>query len=88
MKILHIYYSDQFKKSVNKFIPKEKDLFARKLKLFREDPFSPQLKTHKLKGKLKNYWSFSLTYNLRVLFRFESTDSVEFIDAGTHEIYK
>jgi len=48
----------------------------------------PALKTHKLSGKLQEYWSFSIDYHLRIMFRFVDKQTVEFIDIGTHEIYK
>lgn len=56
--------------------------------LFKENCFNPRLKTHKLKGKLNGYWSFSITYSHRGLFEFLDGDSVAFIDVGDHSIYK
>lgn len=63
--------------------------FSSKVKAFMADPFDPSLKTHKLSGKLKDYWSFTVEYDLRVLFYFEDDASVVFIDIGTHdEVYE
>jgi proteic killer suppression protein len=56
--------------------------------MFRENPFHPSLRTHKLKGKYKNFYSYSVTRDYRVLFRFLNGDKVIFYDIGTHEIYK
>jgi mRNA-degrading endonuclease YafQ of YafQ-DinJ toxin-antitoxin module len=55
------------------------------LQLFVKDPFHPTLKTHKLGGPLKEYYAFSLSYNLRVLFRFLDKNEVLLISIGTHE---
>jgi mRNA-degrading endonuclease YafQ of YafQ-DinJ toxin-antitoxin module len=60
----------------------------KKLDLFSEDPFHPQLKTHKLSGKLKMLWSFSIGYDLRVVFEFVTNNKVILEDIGTHnEVY-
>jgi addiction module RelE/StbE family toxin len=87
MKIKNIYYSSYFKKSLRKY-SSYKVQIIKKLKKFIENPFDPSLKTHKLSGKLSSYWSFSIDYNLRIIFEFIDKESVGLIDIGTHEIYK
>jgi mRNA-degrading endonuclease YafQ of YafQ-DinJ toxin-antitoxin module len=57
-------------------------------KAIESDPFHPSLVIHKLKGKLKNYYSFSVDYDYRVIFRFIDKNKVLFINIGTHDIYK
>lgn len=53
-----------------------------------KDPFDRSLRTHKLSGKLKDLWSFSLEYDLRVIFYFAEKDKVVFVDIGKHdEVY-
>jgi len=88
MKTVSLYYTTKFKKKLKDFPTKERANFLKKFKTFLDDPFEPSLKTHKLAGKLDNYWSFSLNYNLRVLFRFVNDTAVELIDMGGHDIYK
>ena len=64
--------------------------FLSVLKLFMEDPYSECLKTHKLSGKLKGMWSFSLGYDLRVIFYFtnDKPKNVVITNIGTHnEVY-
>jgi len=56
--------------------------------MFRKDPFTRTLKTHKLSGKLKSYWSYSVDESYRVLLRFEKENKVIYFDIGTHEIYR
>ena len=61
-----------------------------RLELFIGEPFAPQLKTHKLSGKLKDLWSFSVDYDLRVIFYFtdDNPKKAVFVDIGTHkEVY-
>lgn len=88
MKIKEFFYSREFHKSINKFSSQEKRKITKRIDLFLTDPFHPTLKTHKLKGALSNYWSFSISYHWRILFEFINEETVDFLDVGTHEIYK
>ncbi|MFN4213032.1 MAG: type II toxin-antitoxin system YafQ family toxin [Microgenomates group bacterium] len=56
-------------------------------KIFRKNPFAPQLKTHRLEGKLKDFWSFSIDYHYVILFEFINKNIVWFHSVGTHDIY-
>lgn len=60
----------------------------KKESVLRENPFSPVLKTHKLGGFLANYWSFSIDYQFRVVFRLVKPRQIVLIDVGTHEVYR
>lgn len=86
--MIEIGYSSSFKKAFKKLLkaaPEIEEKFWEKIDIFYENPFDIQLKTHKLSGKLKNLWSFSIDFSIRVIFCFESKDLVTFIDIGTHE---
>ena len=86
--MIEVAFSSSFKKAFKKKIKRNKELeklLWEKLKIFIENPFSPQLKTHKLSGELRNLWSFSLEYDLRVVFFFAEENKVVLVDIGTHE---
>jgi len=87
MKIKNIYYSSHFEKVFKDLPSKIKKQAIEKEKIFRKNCFNKKLKTHKLKGKIKNYWSFSINYSYRILFEFSENNEVGFIDIGTHSIY-
>jgi len=88
MKIKEIFYTPTFKKSF-KSLPKDLQNEAiDREKLFRADAFDPKLKTHKLKGRFKNYYSFSISYSHRIVFRFINKSRVLFVDCGDHSVYK
>lgn len=54
------------------------------LRRFAADPRDPLLRTHRLKGELNGYWSFSVDDDLRVVFRW--ADDVAFlVNLGTHD---
>jgi mRNA-degrading endonuclease YafQ of YafQ-DinJ toxin-antitoxin module len=56
-----------------------------------ENPFQPQLKTHKLKGKFGDSFSCNVGYDLRIVFSFSQIEGKEVIlleSFGTHdEVY-
>lgn len=85
---MKVYPSKQFQKSFKK-LPKDIQRIAiMRDKIFRSNPHSPQLKTHRLKGKLSKFWSYSVKYSYRTVFEFIDDVTVVYHDIGTHEIYK
>lgn len=88
MKIREVGYHRKFIKNAEKLPDRIKQLLIEREAMFRLDIYNPILKTHKLSGRLGQFWSFSLNYSYRVVFEFVSEDEVIFINVGTHEIYK
>jgi mRNA-degrading endonuclease YafQ of YafQ-DinJ toxin-antitoxin module len=88
---VEVSFSSRFKRAFKKRIEGNRDLenkFWQKLELFTVDPFDPRLKTHKLSGKLQQFWSFSLGYDERILFFFTEDGKAVFVDVGSHdEVY-
>ena len=88
---MQIAYSTSFKKEYKawqKKNPDKTELLIKAINLFIEDPFHPLLRTHKLKGKLKECYAFSVAYDLRIIFYFEDAEHAIFIALGTHdEVY-
>ena len=89
--MIKVSFSSSFRRSFKKRIKGKKELESRfwsKLEAFTKDPFDPSLITHKLSGKLKDLWSFSIEYNERVLFYFTDDSNAVFVDIGNHdEVY-
>ena len=88
MKIVQIYYSSHFARAFKKLPGEIQQKALEREKLFRENCFNPQLGTHKLQGSLKKYWSFSVTYSIRILFEFTAKGRVGFIDIDDHGVYR
>ncbi len=88
---MEVSFSSSFKSSFKKRIRGNKTLeerFWNKLEQFTLNPFDASLKTHKLSGKLKTLWSFSVDYDERVLFYFTEDEKAVFVDIGSHdEVY-
>ncbi len=82
-----IYYSSKFAKEYKKLPQKVKAVAEKREIIFNKDPFDPRLKTHKLTGKLKEYWAFSIDYQYRIIFEFRNNNIIWFHSVGTHGIY-
>jgi addiction module RelE/StbE family toxin len=89
--MIEVAFSSSFKRALKKRIaidPRMEARFWDKLETFRNNPFDPKLRTHKLSGKLKDLWSFTVEFDLRVVFHFVDDQRAYFIDIGTHkEVY-
>lgn len=57
-------------------------------KLFRDNPFHPSIRLHKLKGKLNGLWSISIDRKYRIIFKPLDDGIILFISIGTHAIYE
>ncbi len=87
-KNITIKYSTKFLKGLRKFPKTQLTFLAQKEKIFKQNPFDPRLKTHKLKGQLSEFYSFSISYHWRIVFHLEKGDVVVFDAVGTHEVYR
>ena len=89
--MIQVGFSSSFNPAYKKLIRNNTDKqkkFSESLATFMNDPFHPRLRTHKLTGQLKDLWSFSVEYDLRVVFYFVADNQVVFEDIGTHdEVY-
>ena len=88
MPISKIYPTTHFSKAYDKLPEEIKVRAKQKENIFKATPFAPSLKTHQLKGRFKGYWSYSIDYNYRIMFRFIDNETVLYFDIGTHNIYK
>jgi Txe/YoeB family toxin of Txe-Axe toxin-antitoxin module len=84
-----IYYTEEFSRRYRELpIPVQKKA-ERREKLFRQNPFHPSLKTEKLQPLGKEYWSFRVDRNYRIIFRFGEANEVYFVTCGHHQwIYR
>lgn len=83
-----VHTTSDFEKSFHKLPIYIQNLAIKKDKWFRKDAFDRRLHTHKLKGELEGYWSYSINYEYRILFRFLNDGEAIYYDIGTHDIYK
>ena len=84
-----IYTYARYRRSLRRLDPQIRKVAQAQIALFRRDAFDPRLDTHRLHGKLKNQWSFSVDVRYRILFEFinDARDEAVFLDIGTHALY-
>ena len=82
-----VHVTSDFKKAFQKLPLHIQDLAIKKDRSFRENAFTKSLRTHKLKGPLDGYWSYSVNIDYRILLRFINAHEVIYYDIGTHGIY-
>ena len=69
-----------------KLSAREKEQLKERLSIFKEDTSDKRLKTHRLKGNLKEYYAFSISYSDRIVFRHLEDEEVLFIQIGSHDV--
>lgn len=56
--------------------------------MFAQNVHDPRLETHKLHGKDRECWAYSIDQNYRVKFIFKEDGNILYINVGTHdEVY-
>lgn len=86
--MVEIYYKPSFIKQYKKLPKSLQEEVKEKIALFGKDPKHPFLKTHKLTGQLKGFYSFSVNYAYRIIFEYLTKKKVALLAVGDHDIYK
>lgn len=83
---MKVIYTKNFSKNYSKRVARNLKLekkFKERLKLFLVNPENPVLKDHKLTGAKKLLRSFSVTGDIRVVYR-RGANNLYLADIGTH----
>jgi mRNA-degrading endonuclease YafQ of YafQ-DinJ toxin-antitoxin module len=83
--------TENFWESFYDLSSRQKDSTRRAWEIFKENPFDPRLRTHKIHHLSAEYgrtiYSVEIEGDLRAVF-FIKDDCVVTVDIGTHDIYK
>jgi len=85
--MIKIILAPSFKKCYSKRIAHNKKLIfvtTKRFEQFSIDPNCQQLHNHQLIGKMKGLYSFSITGDIRVIYRWVDNTTVLFMDIGSH----
>jgi mRNA-degrading endonuclease YafQ of YafQ-DinJ toxin-antitoxin module len=85
---MKISYTPHFARLYGKLSGNLQDETDIALELFKNDPANVRLRVHKLNGRLADYWSFSVNYNYRVVFRYGGKNEALLTAIGNHDVYK
>jgi hypothetical protein len=83
--------AENFGESFYDLTPSQKDSTRRAWKIFKENPFDPRLRTHKIHRLSAQYgqtiYAVEVEGDLRAVFFIEG-DLVVTVDIGPHDVYK
>lgn len=87
---MQIKFSKKFSKQYDRSPSKIQKAFDKRLDLFFQNKFYPQLNNHALNGRYKGYHSINITGDWRAIFRGFNSGKLIYFDAlGTHaQLYK
>ncbi len=86
---MKICFHKNFEKQYKKLIKKDQKRVQEKLKLFLDNPFSPILKNHPLKGKYLDYRSINISGDLRAIYKYIDSKKCIFVILDNHNnLYK
>lgn len=77
-------YHRNFSKQYAKLDTRTREHYIQRKNLFCEQPEHPLLDIHKLHGEWEGCSSFSVTGDIRVIFRSLAPTTIEFLAIGTH----
>jgi len=86
--VVNIVFRKNFRKSVDTRIRINTKLYNRfleRLKIYCNNTDNAILRDHPLTGKMNKNRAFSITDDVRVIYRIVDDNTVEFFDIGTHE---
>ena len=88
MKIWKFRYKKSFRKDFRKLSKKQRIAWIKALEVFYNNPFSANLRRHKLKGKYYGFESINVCSDLRALFHQVNDDIFEFwYIKNHHQLY-
>ena len=85
--MIQISFKPTFIKQMNKLEQELVDEALCKINLFKNSSDLTSLKIHKLHGRMKDKWSFSVNYKTRIVFKYESKKEIVLLAIGDHDVY-
>lgn len=86
---MEVELSSQFKRAFRKLRPEIQRKAVDKMRIFKESGGrDSRLRIHKLHGRKRDEWAYSIDYSYRISFVFIGSNKVLYLNTGTHdEIY-
>ena len=86
--MLKVKYAGEYQEKLKGLVERQpglKDEIGKKMRWFRKNPMDARLGDHGLKRNLRGKRAFSITSDVRVVYRQTGKNSVDFLDIGGHE---
>ena len=84
---MKIVYIPVFMRQLSKLHPEIQKEVSEKIELLKDVDNHKYLKVHKLRGRLRNRYSFSVNYQTRIVFTYISKQEIALFAIGDHEVY-
>lgn len=84
---MEILYKPTFIRQLNKLDKDLREEVLEKIDLFKIKDNHLLLKVHKLHGELREFYSFSVNYKIRIVFMWNNNEVV-LVSIGDHDLYK
>ncbi len=85
--MIQISFKPSFIKQLHKLEKSLVDEVFEKIDILKSPSNNASLKIHKLHGQMKNCWSLSVNYKIRIVFQYESKEEIILLAIGDHSIY-
>lgn len=85
---IKVYYKPSFIRQLNKLPAGLQNEVLERIELFKDKNNHKFLKVHKLKGRLKKYYGFSIDFRNRIVFDYISENETVLMVVGDHDIYE
>ena len=86
--MIEIGYTPAFSREFKKLDYDLAQEVVEKIEIFKDLKNHDILKVHKLNGRLKDRYSFSVNYKIRIVFHYVSKNEVILVAVGDHDVYK
>lgn len=87
--MVNLLYGKKFFRLAKKIPKNQQEKLSELLTIFQKNPFDSRLHTKALSGKFSGLYSFRMTRDWRVIFRFTSPNEIQLIELGSRkDIYK
>ena len=86
--MITVLYKPTFVRQYDQLPGELKEEVRERVACFQRNPRLSLLRTHKLKGALKGFLSFSVNYRYRIVFQWENRSTVVLLTVGDHDVYQ
>ena len=86
--MITVFYTPTFVRQYRKLPAALRQEVDEKIAIFTTNPREPSLRLHKLRGKLKGYFSFSVNYSYRILVEEDAKGVYALLGVDNHDIYR
>lgn len=83
-----VVYTARFLKSLKKLPAAVVEKMEERNSIFQVNPFDSRLGAHKLHGRFRGFWAYSVDYRYRVIFIFSGQKTAVYYNIGDHSIYR